>query len=109
MMNYHDPHQHIFRALADPTRRAILSMLSQGERPIGEIASEFEMTRPAVAKHLKILKEGDLISITEAGRERIHSLNPTPLKSASDWLNFFDQFWDDKLTQLKTQVEQSND
>ena len=109
MMNCYDSHQPIFRALADPTRRAILSMLSEGERPIADIASEFQMTRPAVAKHLKILKEGDLIKITEAGRERIHSLNPTPLKTASDWLSFFDQFWDDKLTQLKTQVEKSND
>lgn len=108
-MQFHDSHQPIFRALADPTRRAILAMLATGERPISDIASEFDMTRPAVAKHLKILKEGDLISVDHAGRERIHKLNPAPLKSASDWLSFFDQFWDNRLAQLKDQVENSYD
>jgi DNA-binding transcriptional ArsR family regulator len=108
-MTYHDTRQPIFRALADPTRRAILSMLAERERPIGDIASEFDMTRPAVAKHLKILKEGDLITVNQSGRERIHKLNPAPLKSASDWLNIFDQFWDDRLANLKQAVETSYD
>ena len=56
-------HQPVFRALADPTRRAIISMLAETPKPISQIASAFEMTRPAVAKHLRILEEGDIILI----------------------------------------------
>ena len=100
-----DPRQPVFRALADPTRRAIISMLSCGPRPVGDIAAAFEMTRPAVAKHLAILKEGGLIKVDIKGRERINRLNPAALKSAADWLNYFDRFWDDRLEQLKQAVE----
>ncbi len=105
-MNIQDPAQPIFRALADPTRRAILAMLASGDRPIGDIAAKFDMTRPAVAKHLAILKEGDLISVEAIGRERINKLNPAALKTAQDWLNHFDHFWDDRLSKLKQAVEE---
>lgn len=97
--------QPVFRALADPTRRAIIAMLAEGERPVSDIAEEFEMTRPAVAKHLAILKEGDIIHVEKRGRERINRLNPAALKSAADWLNYFDRFWDEKLDQLKKVIE----
>lgn len=102
-----NPHQHqpVFRALADPTRRAIIAMLAEGERPIADIAAAFEMSRPAVAKHLAILKEGGVIRVEKKGRERINRLNPAALKSAADWLNYFDRFWDDRLEQLKQAVE----
>jgi len=100
-----DPVQPVFRALADPTRRAIISMLAQGERPIGEIVDAFDITRPAVAKHLAILKAGGLITVEEKGRERINRLNPHALKAAADWLGFFDRFWDDRLAKLKIAVE----
>ena len=106
MSSHHsDPRQPVFRALADPTRRAIIAMLAEGARPIGEIAAAFEMTRPAVAKHLAILKEGGLITVEIKGRERINRLNPAALKSAADWLNYFDRFWDHRLEQLKQAVE----
>ena len=105
-MSTQDPYQPVFRALSDPTRRAILAMLATGDRAIGEIAAEFEMTRPAVAKHLAILKEGDLISVEAIGRERINKLKPAALKSARDWLNHFDHFWDDRLAKLKKVVEE---
>lgn len=105
-----DPHLHqpVFRALADPTRRAIIAMLAEGERPIGDIAEKFEMTRPAVAKHLAILKEGGVIRVEKKGRERINRLDPAALKSAADWLNYFDRFWDDKLAKLKKAVEETS-
>ena len=101
-----DNAQPIFRALADPTRRAIVAMLADGDRPIAEIASEFEMTRPAVAKHLNILREGGLISVEAQGRERINKLNPKGLKDAADWINHFDRFWDERLAKLKQLVEE---
>ena len=106
-MPRHDSHQPIFRALSDPTRRAILAMLATGDRAIGDIAAEFDMTRPAVAKHLAILKEGDLIKVEAMGRERINKLNPVALKKARDWLDHFNHFWDDRLAKLKEVVEEN--
>jgi len=100
--------QSVFRALADPTRREIISMLADGALPVAEIASQFEMTRPAVAKHLAILREGGLISVEEKGRERINKLNPRALKTAADWINHFDRFWDDRLAKLKSLVEETS-
>lgn len=97
--------QPAFRALADPTRRAILQMLAERPRSIGEIVDAFEMTRPAVAKHLRILKEGALVIVEEKGRERINHLDPASLKAAADWFHQFDRFWDDRLARLKSAVE----
>ncbi len=97
--------QPIFRALADPTRRAIITMLAEGERPIAEIAAVFKMTRPAVAKHLAILRAGGLISVQQRGRERINRIEPTALRAAADWLKYFEVFWDERLALLKAAVE----
>ncbi len=104
-MNESAPAQPVFRALADPTRREIISMLAAGARPVGDIAAAFEITRPAIAKHLRILEEGGLVSVEVKGRERINRLNPQALKTASDWLNYFEAFWDERLAKLKTVVE----
>ena len=106
-MPHQDVAQPVFRALADPTRRAILSMLANGDQPIGDIAAKFDMTRPAVAKHLAILKDGDLITVEAIGRERINKLNPAALKTAQDWLQHFDHFWDERLEKLKHAVEEN--
>lgn len=97
--------QPVFRALADPTRRAIISMLAERSLTIGDIASEFDMTRPAIAKHLKVLEQGDVIRVAPKGRERINSLNPEALRRAAEWLAVFDRFWDDRLAKLKMEVE----
>ncbi len=100
-----DHTQPVFRALADPTRRAIVMLLAGKDLRVGDIAERFEMTRPAVAKHLAVLKSADLIRVSQSGRERINHLNPGALKAATDWLAYFDRFWDDRLTALKTAVE----
>ena len=97
--------QSVFRAVADPTRREIIAMLSKKPMSTGEVAGRFRMSRPAVAKHLKILSDGGLISSQKRGRVRINTLNPAPLKAVSDWAAQFDKFWDDRLNALKTQVE----
>jgi DNA-binding transcriptional ArsR family regulator len=103
--NQDDRLQPVFRALADPTRRRILRDLARKPASIADVASRFEMSRPAVVKHLAILREGGLIMVEPRGRERINVLKPQGLKSASDWLNFFDAFWDEKLAKLKHAVE----
>lgn len=95
----------IFGAIADPHRRAILDLLIREERTAGEIADQFPISRPAVAKHLRILEQNDLIRITRRGRERVHRLNPEPLMSVRDWLHAYETFWTDSLQRLKLLVE----
>jgi DNA-binding transcriptional ArsR family regulator len=98
----------IFRAIADPTRREILALLSEGAMTVGDVAERFDMTRPAVAKHLKVLSDGGLISVEARGRERFNRLNAAPLRQVADWVSRFDAFWDDKLSKLKAEVEKEH-
>ena len=100
--------QSTFRALADPTRRHILKRLGDREMSIGEIAQGFDMTRAAVKKHLNVLEQGGLISVRPNGRERINTLEPEGLKAASNWINYFSGFWDNRLNNLKTVIEREN-
>lgn len=97
--------QSAFRALADPTRRGILMFLSEQDMTIAEVSERFSMTRAAVKKHLTILEEGELISVRTSGRERINHLEPHALKSVSDWLGYFNRFWDERLARLHDAVE----
>ena len=101
--------QMVFRAISDPTRRSIMALLAGKEQSLNEIVANYQMTRPAVTKHLKILREGGLISVRAQGRERLHRLQPEALKTVSEWLSFFSQFWDDKLADLKQAVEADDD
>lgn len=106
MLNVPTPEtQNAFRALADPSRRMMLHHLSKKDMTIGEVADHFDMTRAAVKKHLTILEHGKLISVHPKGRERINRLEPKALKPVTDWLNYFSQFWDEKLDQLQTAVQ----
>lgn len=98
-------HQPAFRALADPSRRAILFHLAENDMTIGEVSEHFDMTRAAVKKHLTILEEGQLISVESRGRKRINRLEPLALKSVSDWINHFSGFWDERLSALQYAVE----
>ena len=100
-----DPEQLSFRALADPTRRDILRLLTKGEMTIAEVAENFQMTRAAVKKHLSILNEGALITMRAQGRSKINALNPDGMKRATDWFSTFDAFWDDRLATLKSTIE----
>jgi DNA-binding transcriptional ArsR family regulator len=89
-----------FAALADPTRRAILGQLAQGEKSVTELAAPFQMSLPAVSKHLKVLERAGLI---ERGREaqwRPCRLKVAPMKVASDWIDQYRQFWEESLDRL---------
>ncbi len=101
--------QNSFKALADPTRRAILMHLSQQDMTIGEVTDKFDMTRAAIKKHLKVLESGKLISVETNGRERINKLETKGLKKITDWLSYFDQFWDTKLNKLRDAIESNED
>lgn len=96
--------QPAFRALGDPTRRAILTQLTNGEMTIAEVVDQFELSRTAVRKHLTILEKGNLITVTARGKERVTTLNPKGLKSTSDWFNYFNQYWDNALGSLESAI-----
>ena len=101
-----DQQQRCFRALADPTRRKILSLLAKDDLTIGDVADRFEMTRTAVKKHLTILDEGGLITVEPRGRSRINRFNPSGMQPVVTWLSAFDAFWDDRLSTLKSAIEE---
>jgi DNA-binding transcriptional ArsR family regulator len=94
-----------FGALADPTRRAVLDLLRAGTRPAGEIARAFPVSRPAISKHLRILRRAHLVEERREGRHRLYQLNPEPLKAVDSWLEQYRSFWSASLTNLKSFVE----
>jgi DNA-binding transcriptional ArsR family regulator len=94
-----------FSALADPTRRAVLDLLRAGTRPAGDIARAFPISRPAISKHLRILRRAHLVEERREGRHRMYHLNPEPLKSVDSWLEQYRQFWSASLANLKSFVE----
>jgi len=94
-----------FSALADPTRRAVLDLLRAGTRPAGDIARAFTVSRPAISKHLSILRRAHLVEERREGRHRMYHLNPEPLKAVDSWLNQYRQFWSASLNNLKAFVE----
>lgn len=100
-----DTEQPAFKALADPTRRTILTMLATRSMSIAEIGAHFAMTRAGVKKHLSLLEEAGLIEVEPRGRERVNRFNPDGMAPIKNWLTFFDAFWDSKLDALKTAVE----
>lgn len=96
----------VFQALADPTRRAILGLLRQGSQPVGSIASDFPISRPAVSRHLRILREADLVTEIKVGRNRLYELNAGPLRNVDDWLAHYRHMWQHQLRNLKRFVEE---
>ncbi len=94
-----------FAALADPTRRDILSRLSVEELSVGEIAAPFDMSMPAVSKHLKVLERAGLITRTRDAQWRRCKLDATPLKQATDWISQYRQFWEHSFDQLDSYID----
>src|SRR5271169_6466837 len=94
-----------FHALADPTRRAVLDLLRRGRQPAGAIAEAFPISRPAISKHLKLLRRAHLVREHREGRHRVYQLNPEPLRAVDSWLDQYRRFWSANLTSLKAFVE----
>ena len=102
-----------FAALADPTRRAILARLAQGEAGVTELAEPFQMSLPAVSKHLKVLERAGLITRNAQAQWRYCRLDPAPLKQVAEWIGEYKRFWeasyerlDEYLEELKKTTEQ---
>jgi DNA-binding transcriptional ArsR family regulator len=94
-----------FQALADPTRRAVLDLLRRGSQPAGQIASAFPVSRPAISKHLRLLRRAHLVQEHREGRHRVYQLNPIPLRAVDSWLEQYRTFWSANLASLKNFVE----
>ncbi len=98
----------VFQAVADPTRRKLLTMFAETDRewPIAKIAERFPLSRTAVNKHLHVLSEAGLVSHRRVGRETRYRLQPDPLRELQRWLTYFDRYWDNQLLALKAFVEE---
>jgi DNA-binding transcriptional ArsR family regulator len=96
---------HAFSALADPTRRAILARLAQGEATVGELAKPFNISLPAISRHLKVLEEASLISNERQGKHRRCRLRSEALAGARDWLDFHCRFWSGSFDRLDAHLK----
>jgi DNA-binding transcriptional ArsR family regulator len=95
----------VFRAIADPTRRAILDRLRAGPAPVNSLAEAFRQTRPAISKHLRVLRDAHLVTSAAVGRERLYELRPVPLQQVAGWIEGYRLFWQTSLTRLKHHLE----
>ncbi len=91
----------VFAALSDPTRRAIVEFLAQGEKSAGAITGAFDLTAPAISQHLKALKSAELVTVRVDGQRRIYSLNPVGLEALDGWLDRTRRFWRGRLDDLE--------
>ena len=91
-----------FQVVGDPSRRKMLMLLSQESLSINSLADNFDMSRPAVSKHVKILHDSGFISIQDIGRERYCTLKQDGFEELKSWINYFDEFWSSKLKKLET-------
>jgi DNA-binding transcriptional ArsR family regulator len=96
----------VFRAIADPTRRAILDRLRAGPAPVNALAADFRQSRPAISKHLRVLREARLVDEQRSGRERLYELTPRPLQQIAGWVEGYRSFWLVSLGNLKRYLEE---
>jgi DNA-binding transcriptional ArsR family regulator len=108
MVTHSKTNEDVFGAVADPTRRSILDALRAGPVPVNQLAAAFPMSRPAISKHLRVLRASKLVKEKRKGRFRMYQLNPAPLKNVDQWLSEYRIFWQQNLRSLKKYVEKRN-
>ena len=91
-------------ALADPTRRALVALLADGELAAGVLAERFPVSRPAISRHLRVLREAGLVHARTDGRRRLYALDPRPLRELDDWLEPYRDLWAQRLDALDTEI-----
>lgn len=91
-------------AIADPTRRRIVELLADGERSAGDIAAQFQTSRPGVSRHLRVLREHGLVEVRGEGQRRLYSLDAAPLEELDSWLERYRGFWTNRLDALDTEI-----
>ena len=97
----------VFRVIADPTRREILRLLRNDRLTVGEIAANFRTSRPAISKHLRLLRSAGLVVSHKDGTASICGLNAKPLRTVNDWLQDYREFWGESLRNLKRYIEET--
>lgn len=97
--------QAVFRAIAEPTRRRLLDELAKGARSAGALARGFDSSRPAVARHLRVLRQARLVRARRDGRQRIYELRAAPLRAVRSWIERYEVFWNERLDELTGYVE----
>lgn len=106
MQTQSDPLSTTFAALADPTRRAILARLAAGEATVTELAAPFDLSLPAISKHLKVLQKAGLIEQGRQAQWRPCSLKPEPLRDASEWIGQYKRHWEESLERLDSYLRE---
>ncbi len=101
------PDNAVFRAISDPTRREILGLLRDGRHTVGEIAANFRTSRPAISKHLRLLRSAGLVVSHKRGTANICDLNAKPLRAVDSWLKEYEAFWGESMRSLKSYVEKT--
>ena len=101
-------HDAVFRAIADPTRREILSLLRGGRHTVGDIAANFQTSRPAISKHLRLLRSAGLVVTKKSGTAHICGLNAKPLRAVDTWLRDYETFWGESMRSLKHYIEEND-
>ena len=91
-------------ALADPIRRELVDLLAGGERSAGELAARFPVSRPAVSRHLRVLREAGLVQVRSDGKRRLYALDPAPLRELDAWLERYRDLWAQRLDALDTEI-----
>jgi DNA-binding transcriptional ArsR family regulator len=95
-----------FNAVAEPRRRQILDILAGGERPVGDLVDQLHLAQPLVSKHLRVLRKVNLVQVREDGRQRIYRLNLQPLRPMHDWLEGYEQLWNERFEALDDILEE---
>ena len=103
---YYKQRDAVFRAISDPTRREILSILRGGQQTVGQIADNFRMSRPAISKHLRLLHSAGLVATRKRGTASLCSLDAKPLRIVDEWVQDYETFWSDSLQALKRHMEE---
>jgi DNA-binding transcriptional ArsR family regulator len=95
-----------FDVLAEPTRRRILDLLLDRERPVGELVERLELSQPGVSKHLRVLREAGLVSVRNDAQRRIYEIRPEPLEEIAEWLEPYRRLWADRLDALERHLDE---
>jgi DNA-binding transcriptional ArsR family regulator len=98
----------VFAALASPVRRDLLRLLLSGPAPVNTLAGHFDMARPSVSEHLRVLREAGLVVESRSGRQRLYRLDARPLREVSDWLHPYERFWREKLGNLRHLLDEDD-
>jgi DNA-binding transcriptional ArsR family regulator len=99
----------VFEVVAEPQRRRILDLLSEGERPVGALVEQLELSQPAVSKHLRILREAGLVEVRGEAQRRLYSVRPEPLQAIDEWLLPYRAMWAARLADLEHHLDTMKD